>query len=108
MLSSWMGRVPCLAERGETLVCYRRARLSGSPIAYTLHRLVERGVTITKVFWRGRAVKLPKELRFPPDIKEVEAYREGEKIVLEPILREDWPEDFWKAFEGMPEDFERP
>lgn len=22
--------------------------------------------------------------------------------------REDWPEDFWKAFQGVPEDLERP
>ena len=26
----------------------------------------------------------------------------------DPGQREDWPEDFWKSFEGMPEDFERP
>jgi hypothetical protein len=26
----------------------------------------------------------------------------------EPLKREDWPEDFWKAFEGMSPDFERP
>jgi len=24
------------------------------------------------------------------------------------VRREEWPEDFWKAFEGMPADFERP
>jgi hypothetical protein len=24
------------------------------------------------------------------------------------IQREEWPDDFWRAFEGMPEGFERP
>jgi predicted RNase H-like HicB family nuclease len=33
-------------------------------------------------------------------------------VVLEPevakVKAEEWPEDFWRAFEGMPDDFERP
>lgn len=63
-----------------------------------------------KVFWSGnsQAVRLPKEFRFPADTAEVEVHREGERIVLEPVQHEEWPEDFWKAFDGMPEDFERP
>jgi antitoxin VapB len=63
-----------------------------------------------KVFWSGnsQAVRLPKEFRFPEDTAEVEVHREGERIVLEPVQREEWPEDFWKAFDGMPDDFERP
>jgi antitoxin VapB len=65
---------------------------------------------IAKVFWSGnsQAVRLPKEFRFPADTDEVEVHREGERIVLEPVHRVEWPEDFWKAFEGMPDDFERP
>jgi antitoxin VapB len=63
-----------------------------------------------KVFWSGKsqAVHLPKDFRFPPDTEEVEVYREGGRIVLEPVQAEEWPESFWRAFEGMPEDFERP
>ena len=63
-----------------------------------------------KVFWSGhsQAVRLPREFRFPPDTEEVEIRREGERIVLEPVQVEEWPESFWRAFDGMPEDFERP
>ncbi|HVR97783.1 MAG TPA: type II toxin-antitoxin system VapB family antitoxin [Thermoanaerobaculia bacterium] len=63
-----------------------------------------------KVFWSGnsQAIRLPKDFRFPPDTNEVEIYREGERIVLETAKVEEWPESFWRAFDGMPEDFERP
>jgi antitoxin VapB len=63
-----------------------------------------------KVFWSGnsQAIRLPKEFRFPSDTHEVEIRREGERIVVEPVPVEEWPESFWRAFEGMPDDFERP
>lgn len=62
-----------------------------------------------KIFWSGdcQAVRLPKELWFPPETEEVEVHREGDRLILEPVQGEEWPEDFWRAFEGMPEDFER-
>jgi hypothetical protein len=43
-----------------------------------------------KTFWNSNSkpVRLPKELRFEPGTE--------------------WPADFWRAFEGMPEGFERP
>ena len=28
--------------------------------------------------------------------------------LCEPVKAEEWPDDFWRAFEGMPEGFERP
>jgi antitoxin VapB len=67
-------------------------------------------VSIAKIFWSGnsQAVRLPKDFRFSPDTDEVEIHREGDHLVLKPIQREDWPEDFWRAFEGMSDDFERP
>ena len=67
-------------------------------------------MAIAKVFWSGnsQAVRLPKDFRFPPDTEEVEIHREGGRIVLEPVQAEEWPKSFWRAFEGMPEDFERP
>jgi antitoxin VapB len=70
----------------------------------------EEAVATAKVFWSGnsQAIRLPKDFRFPPDTEEVEIRREGERIVLEPVQVEEWPESFWRAFEGMPEDFERP
>ena len=63
-----------------------------------------------KVFWSGnsQAVRLPKGFRFPPDTEEVEIHREGESLVLKLLPRVEWPADFWRAFEGMPEDFKRP
>ncbi len=64
---------------------------------------------LTKIFRSGnsQAVRLPKEFRFAPGIEVVVIRREGEKIILEPVKTE-WPDDFWRAFEGMPEGFERP
>ncbi len=63
-----------------------------------------------KIFWSGnsQAVRLPKEFRFEPGTEEVAIRREGEQIILEPVKAEEWPADFWRAFEGMPESFERP
>jgi len=63
-----------------------------------------------RVFKNGnsQAVRLPKEFRFGPETHEVSVRREGEAIILEPLEEEGWPESFWKAFGGMPEDFERP
>lgn len=47
-----------------------------------------------KLFWNGRsqAVRLPKAFRFEGD--EVEIRREGEKVILEPVLRREWPRGF--------------
>lgn len=63
-----------------------------------------------KVFKNGnsQAVRLPKELRFGPETHEVSIRREGEALILEPLQKEEWPEEFWQAFGGMPEGFERP
>jgi antitoxin VapB len=72
----------------------------------------EEGVEMptAKLFRSGnsQAVRLPKEFRFPPGTREVEIRREGAALVLELQRRVEWPADFWSAFEGMPEDFERP
>jgi antitoxin VapB len=63
-----------------------------------------------KVFQSGnsQAVRLPKEFRFPSGVEEVTIRRQGDQLILEPLEREKWPDDFWKAFEGMSPDFERP
>jgi antitoxin VapB len=67
-------------------------------------------MTNAKVFWSGnsQAVRLPKGFRFPPGTEEVEIHRDGEALILTVAPRADWPADFWHAFDGMPEDFERP
>jgi antitoxin VapB len=66
-------------------------------------------MSTAKIFRSGnsQAVRLPKEFRFPPDTVQVAIHREGERIVLE-LQGSGWPDEFWTAFEGMPEGFERP
>ena len=65
---------------------------------------------LAKIFWSGnsQAVRLPKAFRFPHGTEEVEIRRQGERLVLEPVRPQEWPESFWQAFGGMPEGFERP
>jgi antitoxin VapB len=65
---------------------------------------------IAKIFRNGssQAVRLPKGYRFGPETREVSIRREGEVITLEPVRAREWPEELWQAFEGMPDDFERP
>jgi antitoxin VapB len=67
-------------------------------------------MSTAKVFQSGnsQAVRLPKEFRFPMGVEEVTIRRQGDRIILEPLEREEWPEDFWKAFGGLSSDFERP
>ena len=52
-----------------------------------------------KLFQNGRsqAVRLPKAFRFKG--KEVRIRKEGEKVILEPLVRDQWPSGFWDAFD---------
>lgn len=63
-----------------------------------------------KVFQSGnsQAVRLPKDFRFPSGVEEVSIRRQGDRLILEPLERESWPENFWQAFGAMSPDFERP
>lgn len=63
-----------------------------------------------KIFWSGnsQAVRLPKEFRFAAGTEEVAIRRAGDRIILQPMKPEEWPEDFWRAFEGISAGFERP
>lgn len=56
----------------------------------------------------GHTVQLPRELRLPAETQEMRVRWEGSRIILEPMHNEDWPEEFWQAFGGMPEDLDRP
>ena len=60
-----------------------------------------------KIFKNGssQAVRLPKEFRFQD--KEVMITKVGDKVILEPIKRVDWPEGFWAQF-NPDEGFEMP
>ena len=66
----------------------------------------------TRIFKNGnsQAIRLPKDCRFGPEVREVELSREGTCIVLKPVVPTAWPKEFWQAFEGesMPAGFERP
>jgi len=56
---------------------------------------------IAKVFQNGRsqAVRIPKAFRFRGN--EVKIMKKGDKVILEPLERSQWPKDFWDNF---PED----
>ncbi len=60
-----------------------------------------------KLFKNGRsqAVRLPKEFRLKG--VEVKIRKEGEKVILEPIEKINWPDGFWDIF-GPDLEFEVP
>ena len=63
--------------------------------------------SIVKLFKKGRsqAVRLPKAFRFKGS--EVKIRKEGDKVILEPLKRAEWPVGFWEGFYPDP-DFEIP
>lgn len=56
-----------------------------------------------KIFKNGRsqAVRLPKAFRLKGD--EVKITKEGDRIILEPLERNEWPEGFWDIFNADPD-----
>lgn len=63
--------------------------------------------TTAKIFMNGRsqAVRLPKEFRLKGT--EVRIRKEGQKVILEPLEKTQWPHGFWDIFAPDP-DFEVP
>ncbi len=63
---------------------------------------------IAKLFQNGRsqAVRLPKAFRFKGNA--VRIYKEGDKVILEPLENTSWPEGFWELFSKEDPDFEIP
>ena len=62
-----------------------------------------------KIFKNGRsqAVRIPRRYRFEGN--EVKIWKEGSRIILEPLEQEEWPEGFWDLFEKeKDEDFPVP
>ena len=59
--------------------------------------------SIAKIFKNGQsqAVRLPKAFRFKGD--EVKITKEGDKVILEPLERSEWPDGFWNLFTIDPE-----
>jgi virulence-associated protein VagC len=56
-----------------------------------------------KLFMKGRsqAVRLPESCRFEGE--EVRIRKVGETVILEPIIRRQWPEDFFAQFTEDPD-----
>jgi antitoxin VapB len=54
---------------------------------------------------KTQAVRLPKEVAFPPDVKEVEIMRMGRSVIISPV-GDRWT-DFFDKLPACP-DFERP
>ncbi len=64
-------------------------------------------MTTAKLFQNGRsqAVRLPKAFRFKGN--EVRIRKDGDRVILEPLEKNAWPEDFWDVFVPDP-DFKIP
>ena len=56
----------------------------------------------------SQAVRLPKECRF--DGKVVEVWKEGSRVVIEPVEKPGWPAGYWDEVRRnpLPDDFEIP
>lgn len=61
-----------------------------------------------KIFTNGgsQAVRLPKNVRFPDDQREVVVRRSGRRVILEPA--DEWTSDFIDALNAWSEEIERP
>ena len=59
--------------------------------------------SFAKLFKNGRsqAVRLPKEFRFKGT--EVRISKQGEKVILEPVKKSKWPDEFWDIFTPDPQ-----
>ncbi len=64
--------------------------------------------TVAKLFKNGhsQAVRLPRAFRLPG--KEVSIHREGDRIILEPIARAEWPANFFRSIRIADRKFARP
>ncbi|MFP4180016.1 MAG: antitoxin [Spirochaetaceae bacterium] len=58
-----------------------------------------------RVFKNGRsqAVRIPRKYRF--DGEEVRIWKEGSRVILEPVEQEEWPADFWQIFEKEKDEY---
>ena len=55
-------------------------------------------MTIAKLFRNGlsQAVRLPREFRFEGNA--VSIRRDGERVILEPVKRRQWPKGYWRRW----------
>ena len=66
-------------------------------------------MSTAKIFWSGnsQAVRLPKSLRFPSGVTEIDVHRDGESLVFEPRQPKTFGDDFLAVLGSLP-DFRRP
>jgi antitoxin VapB len=67
---------------------------------------MSRGVSKTASLFRdgaNQAVRLPQELRFPAEVKEVRIRKQGDGLLISPVKR-DWP-SFFAMQVDVPDDF---
>ena len=50
---------------------------------------------------RSQAVRLPKAFRFKGS--EVKIRKEGDKVILQPLKKAEWPPEFWDGFDPDPD-----
>lgn len=56
----------------------------------------------------SQAVRLPKECRI--DGKSVNVWKDGRRVIIEPVEKRGWPEGFWEELDRipLPDDFGAP
>ena len=61
----------------------------------------EKGKWRARLFVNGKsqAVRLPKALRFQTD--EVLMWQEGDRIIIEPAPKENWPPGYWEQLDEL-------
>jgi antitoxin VapB len=62
-----------------------------------------------RVFRSGnsQAVRLPKEVAYPPHVRDLIVRRDGDRLILEPAPMRSFSSTFWSVIGSVP-DFERP
>jgi len=95
------------------MVNARRRRARKRSASVSSHKTAARAVhpaapRRAAIFRNGRnqAVRLPQDLAFPQDVKEVQVSRRGDAIVLSPVRR-DWA-SFFELDTAVPDDFLAP
>jgi len=61
--------------------------------------------THARIFKSGnsQAVRIPKELAYPPHVHDLVARRDGDRLILEPAPSRFFSDAFWSAIGSVPE-----
>ncbi|MGH8208055.1 MAG: type II toxin-antitoxin system VapB family antitoxin [Steroidobacteraceae bacterium] len=91
-----------IAQMKAPRTAKRKRAVSKQPSVKLMPRSVSRRASI---FRNGanQAVRLPQELRFPEDVKEVRIRKQGDSLLISPV-RPDWA-SFFSMEMDVPDDF---